>query len=114
MTQPTQKPVATIRRGFIEAAIWSRVNKDHVTLYSVTFSRSYRDDKGEYQRTTSFNPDDCLVLAQIAPMAWNKVHQLRQAAYEQARAVRESTAPAPSGSKPAAANEPDWTSEVPF
>jgi hypothetical protein len=62
------RPVQTIRYGSVRAAIWCNVvdnGNASRPMYNVTFSRSYKDGV-EWKDSTSFGPDDLLVLAKAA------------------------------------------------
>ena len=58
--QPAQK----FRLGLITATIW---NNDG--FYSVDLSRSYKDEKGDWQNTASFHHSDLLNLSKCAERA---------------------------------------------
>jgi hypothetical protein len=74
----TSKPVAKITMFPITGAIWQN-EKDGKSYYSVTFQRSYRDDKGNWQNSDSFGAADLLLLAKVADQAHSEVHELRGA-----------------------------------
>ena len=60
----------------VRAAVWANRN-DGGTYYTVTFSRSYRDQEGNWHTTESFGRDDLLLLAKVADVAhtwiWNEL-----------------------------------------
>ena len=67
--KPANRPAHTIRYGAVRAAIWRNfVDNDNVTrpLYSVTFSRSYKDGENHWKESASFGIEDLLVLAKAA------------------------------------------------
>jgi hypothetical protein len=73
------RPVHTIRYGTLRAAIWKRevdLGNNSRPMYSVTFSRSYKDGN-EWKDSSSFGPDDLLTLAKIADDAHTFIHQHR-------------------------------------
>ncbi|HTW68170.1 MAG TPA: hypothetical protein VME17_26325 [Bryobacteraceae bacterium] len=74
------RPVHTVRYGAVRAAIWRNVvdngNADR-PMYSVTFSRSYKDDDNNWKDSATFGPDDLLTLAKVANDAHTFVHQNR-------------------------------------
>lgn len=75
----TNRPVHTIRYGTLHAAIWKRevdLGNNSRPMYSVTFSRSYKD-ANEWKDSSSFGPDDLLTLAKIANDAHTFIHQNR-------------------------------------
>lgn len=105
-------PVSEIQRGWIKAAIWRNVNKDNVTVYSVTLSRSYRDSAGAYAQTNSYSGDELLVVAEVARTAWNQVAKLRRQDWEEKQAAR--AAPPPRTAPPLTDEEQAAADEVPF
>lgn len=107
MSDQTQKtpPVARIQRGAIGAAIWRRLNKDNVALYSVTIRRAYKDDSGNWQNSDSFSGDDLLVVAAVMQIAWEKIHRLRA----EDRAAKQNQSG--TGTTP---RNPDVEEDVPF
>lgn len=51
------KPVQTFSMNFVEAAVW----EDEVggkTRFRVTLTKRYRDDKGQWKRTNTLDPQD--------------------------------------------------------
>ena len=71
------KPVAKI--GFpVTAAIW-RNEKGSRAYYSATFQLSYKDDAGEWKRTSTFAIEDLLALAKVADMAHTEMCKYRKA-----------------------------------
>jgi len=67
-TETSQPPVARIRLGLLTASIWERVQLNG-TFYSVTIDRRYRDSKGEWHTTHSFDKADLLTLAKLVDLA---------------------------------------------
>jgi hypothetical protein len=66
------RPVQTIRYGSVRAAIWRNVvdnGNASRPMYSVTFSRSYKDGENNWKNGTSFGLDDLLILAKVADEA---------------------------------------------
>jgi hypothetical protein len=74
----TSKPVTKISMFPVTAAIWEN-RTDGKSYYSVTFQRSYRDDKGNWQNSDSFGTADLLLLAKVADQAHSEIHKLRGA-----------------------------------
>lgn len=54
----------------LEVAVWAKDSDDR-TRYGVSFHRSYKDDKKEWQRTTSLFPEHLLPLAKLLEEAWS-------------------------------------------
>jgi hypothetical protein len=63
------RPVHTIRYGAVRAAIWRNIvdnGNASLPMYSVTFSRSYKDGENNWRDSTSFGIDDLLLVAKVA------------------------------------------------
>lgn len=62
-TQTNKKPAKTLRYGGLKATIWMNPGSDGRPNYlSVSYTRTYKDDQGEIQETTSFSEIDNLKL----------------------------------------------------
>jgi hypothetical protein len=66
-TRKAAKPIHKIRSGAIEVAIWRQEGLKG-PWYSVTMSRSYKQDE-EWKQSDSFVQDDVLVLAKLLDLA---------------------------------------------
>ncbi len=76
------RPVHTIRYGTLRAAIWKRevdLGNNSRPMYSVTFSRSYKDGDNNWKDSTSFGTDDLLLLAKAADEAHTWITRRRSA-----------------------------------
>lgn len=78
----TAKPAAKVIMFPITAAIW-RNEKDGRSYYSVSFQRSYKDDKGKWKNSESFGPGDLLLLAKVADAAHSQILTLWEASREE-------------------------------
>jgi len=58
------KPVHTVRHRNIKAAIWQN-ETDKGVFHNVTIARSYRDESGEWQDTSSFGYDDLMNVSAL-------------------------------------------------
>jgi hypothetical protein len=71
-----QQPAHAVRLRNVRAAVWANRN-DGGTYYTVTFSRSYRDQEGNWHTTESFGRDDLLLLAKVADVVhtwiWSQI-----------------------------------------
>ncbi|WP_263351363.1 hypothetical protein [Acidicapsa acidisoli] len=74
----TKKPAARISLYPVSAAIWANSTQKGV-FYSVTFERSYKDEKGKYQTSSTFNASDLLLMAKVADLCDTKIRELRAA-----------------------------------
>lgn len=54
----TKKPTKSFRAGNVRAAIWTNQSEGGADYFSVTVSRSYRDDSEEWKESTVFGRDD--------------------------------------------------------
>lgn len=75
--KPPNRPVHTVRYGAIQAAIWRNIvdnGNASRPMYSVTFSRSYKDGNN-WKATSSFRLEDLLVLAKAMNDAHTFIHQ---------------------------------------
>jgi hypothetical protein len=66
--EASNKPAHRIRSGAIEVAVWRNESEKGGTWYSVTMSRSYKQNEA-WKQTDSFGQDDLLVLAKLVDMA---------------------------------------------
>lgn len=73
------RPVHTVRFGSIKAAIWDNQTQ-HGVMHNVTVSRSYRDDRNNWQESGSFSVDELLALAKALDQAHSWIHLQRAAA----------------------------------
>lgn len=64
-----QKPAAEIRLGRIRATIWANAKDDGSVWYSCVLSRSYKDDKDQWQNSDSLGRDDLLTGAEALRQA---------------------------------------------
>jgi hypothetical protein len=72
-----KKPASRISLHPVSAAIWRNQNQKGDVFYSVTFERSYKDEKGKWQSSATFNAGDLLLLAKVADQAHTEIHNLR-------------------------------------
>ena len=72
----TKKPAARVTFHPVSAAIWRNQNPKG-TFYSVSFERSYKDEAGKFQTSSTFNPTDLLLLAKVADLAETRIRELR-------------------------------------
>lgn len=95
----TKKPVARVRMGLIQAAIWSN-DTDKGRLYNVTLERSYKVEN-EWKSSTSFGRDDLLTLAKVASEAHSRILDLQSADRAAAQQDLPGAEPAEAPSTPA-------------
>jgi hypothetical protein len=77
-----EKPVAKVGYYPVTASIWKKANGKGEAFYSVTFERSYKDEKGKYKYSSSFSGTDLLLLAKVADLAHTEIDKWRQGDWE--------------------------------
>ena len=72
------KPVSTLRYGHIKATIWENTSRKGL-FFSTTFSRSFKNQSGEWRNGTSFGLNDLEALLTVAREAkeWMAAHALK-------------------------------------
>jgi hypothetical protein len=89
---PCPKPVSKVSLYPVHAAIWRNENgKKGDAFYNVSFERSFKNEAGELQSSTSFGFGDLLTLAKVADLAHSRIVELR-AGDRQAKQSEEQTA----------------------
>ena len=77
----TEAPVAHLRQGNLEAAIWSNTGTKG-KFYSATFSRKFqspgKDGQMEWKQTNSFHARDLPALGKLANDTHSRIQQLSQ------------------------------------
>ena len=73
----SKKPAAKVTLHPVSAAIWRNQNQKGDIFYSVTFSRNYRDDDGNWKSADNFNAAELLLLAKVADQAHSEIYKLR-------------------------------------
>ena len=71
----TNKPAAKIRLYPVTAAIWRNEAKNGI-FYGFTIERSFRDEKGNFKTTSTFNANDALLLAKVVDLVDTKIREL--------------------------------------
>ena len=72
------KPVARVQLYPVTGSIWKNQTTKG-TFFSVSFERSYKDEAGKFQTSSTFNAGDLLVLAKVADLSDTKIRELRAA-----------------------------------
>jgi hypothetical protein len=68
-----QKPIQEIKKGSVRAAIWQNTLEDGRVMYSVTFSRLYKED-GAWRDSASFGRNELPLVARTADAALDWIH----------------------------------------
>ncbi len=82
--QPPRRPVETLREGQLKAAIWQN-ESDNGKYHSVTVARTYKNQDGQLQDTSSFRAKDMLGLSELARRAHHHAHDLDREAFKEQR-----------------------------
>lgn len=86
-TKDTTSPIKQIRSiNGLSASIWKRVNKESEVYYTASIDRSYRDQDGKWQRTSTFRHDELPIVAKLAAKAEAFIDDLALEAEEAATA----------------------------
>tara|TARA_R110002167_G_scaffold184585_2_gene385018 strand:+ start:128 stop:457 length:330 start_codon:yes stop_codon:yes gene_type:complete len=72
MKAKNDRPIQEITIGRIRASIWLNRRKTGMPWYNVTASRSYKDEKGDWQDSQSFNYSDLPCVGKVLEdaMSW--------------------------------------------
>ena len=71
------RPVATFKQGGVEVSVWKN-SGEQGDMYNATIRKSYKDERsGEWKESTSFNPTDLAVLAQLSGQAFQAIGELK-------------------------------------
>ncbi|TWT41308.1 hypothetical protein [Botrimarina hoheduenensis] len=85
MTNPTattNEPVARLKDGLLQIAIWKNESENGRGFYSTSaVQRSYKDDAGNYHETTSLSGTQLIQAARLYGLAYDKVRELEEADY---------------------------------
>jgi len=74
-TEAKKPPVVKRNIGLSYVSIWQRVTEKGV-FYSATFERRYKDGKGKWQSTQSFNLEDLPAFSKLADLALLEIIKL--------------------------------------
>ena len=76
MTTQKTKPALTIRDRNLKATIWKNTGEKG-EFYTVQFTRSYRDDQGNYHDSDSYSGSELLRISRLAQKAYDYAAELR-------------------------------------
>ncbi|MEM8773147.1 MAG: hypothetical protein AAGD92_15995 [Pseudomonadota bacterium] len=71
------RPIETIRAGRIKASIWENQSESGSFL-SVTFAKTYTDDRGKPRDTQTFSLSDVPTVAMVATRTFWRAHELQR------------------------------------
>jgi len=72
------KPAHKLRDGLLQVTIW-RNTGDNGPWYSITYTRSYKNDNGDWKESDSLPADDCLPMAELNREAYAWIKMQRRA-----------------------------------
>lgn len=72
-----KRPIAKIRDGWLEAAVWENTTKDGKTYHVVSIQAGYKTEQGIRNRST-FTVDELLKVAELAKKARERALGLRR------------------------------------
>ncbi|MEM9765182.1 MAG: hypothetical protein AAF968_22225 [Pseudomonadota bacterium] len=72
-----RKPEDTLRDGALKATIW-RNQSEKGDYFSANFSKTYRDERGEFRDTQSFSAGDLLRVSELGRRAHNRIRDLKR------------------------------------
>ncbi len=75
MSNDKQRPEITLADGNIKASIWKR-ESEKGSFYVTDFTKTYRDERGDYQNSRSFTGADLLKLSELSRQAYQQSREL--------------------------------------
>ena len=69
-------PVENLRDGRLQAAIWANTGAESKTFHSVTLTRSYKEEGGDWKETSQLDEADLLRAANLLTQAYNKIKDI--------------------------------------
>jgi hypothetical protein len=85
-------PIKTFRIDDVSCSVWARtiVRLEPITMYSVSYQRSYRNARGEWAHSQYFNLADLPKIVTLSKDAEEFIHEeMRQAASDRAAGEQE-------------------------
>jgi hypothetical protein len=76
-TATNNKPAFKASIGAVTVTVW-RNEGERATYYTTDITRTYKDAKGEWATTSSFNHDDLLNVAKLAERAESFIAKQKQ------------------------------------
>jgi hypothetical protein len=80
-TATNNKPAFKASIGSVNMTIWQNVG-ERATYYTTDITRTYKDAKGEWATTSSFNHDDLLNVAKLSKRAEEFIAKQKQPSSE--------------------------------
>ncbi|OED44352.1 hypothetical protein AB833_01730 [Chromatiales bacterium (ex Bugula neritina AB1)] len=72
----SNQPVCTLRDGRIKVVVWQNNGNGNnkKPFYSATVTKSYQDDKGEWQETNSLTGNEMVRASTLLARAYSRYH----------------------------------------
>lgn len=71
------KPDLVLRDGSLKATVWNN-RSENGSFHTVTLAKTYEDQDGKLQDTSSFYHSDLLRIAELGRDAYTKINDLRR------------------------------------
>lgn len=75
-------PVDKFEAFPVEIAIFEQENQQGETWHNAQVSKTYKDENGNYQKTTNFSQNDLYKLSALVPQAITTMQTLEQKQYQ--------------------------------
>jgi hypothetical protein len=68
-------PAVEFRIGRIRATVWENSHPEKGKWFSITLTRSYKDNQGQWRTASSFGRDDLLAVGEVTRMAFHWINR---------------------------------------
>ncbi|QDV73813.1 hypothetical protein [Botrimarina mediterranea] len=86
-TTSSNEPIARIKDGLLQIAIWKNSTEQGRPFYTTSaVERSYKDDKGDYHVTNSLSGTQLLQAARLYALAYDQIREREEADYQASKA----------------------------
>ena len=75
MTKKTNKPIKTFRIGSVKASVWVNEGQNG-PFYSISKSRSYKNENGDYEDSNRYSVMEALADAHVTKQAVEHIQSL--------------------------------------
>ena len=74
----SEKPVDVVKVGRIKTTIWENRTDAGKSYFSLTITRTYRADNGDWKDTATFSPEDLPRIRLASDKAFDKINELME------------------------------------
>ncbi|QDS99332.1 hypothetical protein [Adhaeretor mobilis] len=86
-TTNSNEPVARIKDGLLQIAIWKNETEKGRPFYSTSaVERSYKDDQEKYHVTNSLSGTQLLQAGRLYALAYDRIREMEEADYQASKA----------------------------